>query len=63
MRLGEGFLLKVSYGADAGTLVKNLQLVLQSDVLQGKRDKIEYIDLRFGNRVYYKLKGQPEVST
>lgn len=55
VRLQEGFLLKASFGADAGTLVKNLQLVLASDVLQGKHESLEYIDLRFGNRVYYKL--------
>ncbi len=63
VRLQEGFLLKASFGADAGTLIKNLQLVLSSDVLQGKRGELEYIDLRFGNRVYYKLKGQAEVGT
>ncbi len=60
--LQEGFLLKASFGADAGTLVKNLQLVLASDVLQGKRSSLEYVDLRFGNRVYYKLKGQEQQS-
>ncbi len=63
IQLQEGFLLKASFGADAGTLVKNLQLVLSSDVLQGKRDQLEYVDLRFGNRVYYKLKGQEQRST
>lgn len=63
VRLQESFLLKASFGADAGTLVKNLELVLSSEVLQGKREELEYVDLRFGNRVYYKLKGQAEVST
>lgn len=62
MQLQEGFLLKASFGADAGTLVKNLQLVLSSDVLHGKQDSLEYIDLRFGNRVYYKLQGQAEAT-
>ncbi len=62
VELQDGFVLKASFGADAGTLVKNLQLVLSSDVLQGKRSSLEYVDLRFGNRVYYKLKGQAEVS-
>ncbi|MBI5457347.1 hypothetical protein HY971_01300 [Candidatus Kaiserbacteria bacterium] len=55
VQLGEGFTIKASYGADANTLVKNLQLVLSSDVLKDKRDKLEYIDLRFTNRAYYKL--------
>ncbi len=63
VRLQEGFLLKASFGADAGTLVKNLELVLSSDVLKGKTEQLEYVDLRFGNRVYYKLKGQEQQST
>jgi len=63
IQLQEGFLVKASFGADAGTLVKNLELVLSSDVLKGKTEALEYVDLRFGNRVYYKLKGQEEVST
>jgi len=42
--------------------VKNLELVLSSDVLKGKTDALEYVDLRFGNRVYYKLKGQKQQS-
>ena len=62
VRLQEGFLLKASFGADANMLAKNLELVLSSDVLKGKSDLLEYVDLRFGNRVYYKLKGQSEVS-
>ena len=52
--LSKGFVLRVSFGADAATLVRNLQTVLSSDSLRGKENKIEYIDLRFGNRVYYK---------
>jgi len=60
--LQEGFLVKASFGADAGTLAKNLELVLSSDVLKGKAEALEYVDLRFGNRVYYKLKGQEQQS-
>ena len=60
--LREGFLLKVSFGADPAALVRNLQLVLSSEALKGKREKLEYVDLRFGNRVYYKLKGEAEAS-
>jgi hypothetical protein len=39
-----------------------LELVLSSDALQGKEGQLEYIDLRFGDRVYYKLRGQEEVT-
>ena len=54
------FSIKASFGEDVDALVKNLQLVLSSDALQGKQDQIEYVDLRFGDRVYYKLKGASE---
>jgi cell division septal protein FtsQ len=61
--LSGGFMLKASFGEDADTLAKNLQLVLSSDPLQGKEDQLEYIDLRFGDRVYYKLKGAAEATS
>ena len=54
--LARGFVLRASFGADASELVRNLQTVLSSDSLRGKESTIEYIDLRFGNRVYYKNK-------
>jgi len=58
--LAEGFYLKASYGEDPDTLAKNLTLILNADALKGKTPQLEYIDLRFGNRVYYKFKGQPQ---
>jgi cell division septal protein FtsQ len=57
IRLTDGVLLRASYGVELEEFVRNLELVLASDALQGKRRTIEYIDLRFGNRVYYKMKG------
>ena len=59
----EGFSLKASFGADAGTLARNLKLVLDSDALAGKEFQIEYVDLRFGNKAYFKLKGESASST
>lgn len=56
----QGFTLKASFGQNAETLTHNLQLVLSSDALKGKENNIEYIDLRFGDRVYYKLKGETQ---
>ena len=58
----QGFLLKASYGEDANALARNIQLVLGSDVLKDQQENLEYIDLRFGNRVYYKLKGQDQTA-
>ena len=59
----EGFSLKASFGADAGTLARNLKLVLGSDTLTGKVSQIEYVDLRFGNKAFFKLKGESATST
>lgn len=59
--LAAGFYLKGSFGGHPDVMVKNLQLILLSDALKGKESEIEYVDLRFGNRVYYKLKGETEV--
>lgn len=56
----KGLLLKFTYGSHPDTLVRNLDLVFSSEALKGKEDEVEYVDLRFGNRVYYKLKGQEE---
>ena len=59
----EGFSLKASFGAEAGTLARNLKLVLGSDALSGKESQIEYVDLRFGNKAFFKLKGESSTST
>lgn len=56
--LEQGFALKATYGSDPERVVRDLELVLASEVLRGKVDELEYVDLRFGNRVYYKLKGE-----
>lgn len=55
--LANSFYLKASFGENAEDLAKNLQLVLSSDQISGKEDQLEYVDLRFGDRVYYKFKG------
>lgn len=56
--LSEGFALRASFGQDAGALARDLKLVLSSDALSGKVSELEYVDLRFGDRVYFKLKGK-----
>jgi cell division septal protein FtsQ len=57
IELSNGFTIKASFGQDIDTIVHNLQLVSVSPALRGKEADLEYIDLRFGNRVYYKFKG------
>lgn len=61
--LSEGFYIKTSFGENPHSLVSNLQLVLSSSALNGQQSKLEYVDLRFGDRVYYKLQGQGEAQT
>lgn len=61
--LTNGPLLKASFDEDVGQLTKNLQLTLDSDALQGKADQLEYVDLRFGDRVYYKFKNNTATSS
>ncbi|MBI5003498.1 hypothetical protein HZC00_00175 [Candidatus Kaiserbacteria bacterium] len=61
--LMQGFEVKASFGQDTNTLVHNLQLILSADVLQGKQGDIQYVDLRFGDRAYYKLKSSNAAST
>lgn len=58
VRLNEGFYLKITVGQDPQVLAKNLALILNSEAIIGKQDQLEYVDLRFGNRVYYKFKNQ-----
>ncbi|MDR3571528.1 MAG: hypothetical protein P4L81_05025 [Candidatus Pacebacteria bacterium] len=58
--LSQGFSVYASFGEDPGALVNNLQLVLTSNALAGQQQNLQYVDLRFGNKVYYKLKGQAQ---
>lgn len=56
--LQNGFSIKASFGQDTHVLLGNLKLVSVSPALRGREGELEYIDLRFGNRVYYKFKNQ-----
>ena len=56
--LARGFVLHASFNNDLEKVARDLELVLGSNALRGKESQLEYVDLRFGNRVYYKFKGQ-----
>lgn len=56
--LTDGTQLRVLQKYDRENLVPYLDLALSSEVLREARDRIEYIDLRFGNHVYYKLESK-----
>ncbi len=61
--LADGLIVRASYGQDADTLVRNLQLILSSEPLKSKESSVEYVDLRFGNRVFYQMKGGVRIDT
>ena len=56
VNLQTGLRLYVPFSANPEIIVRNLDTVLASDALKGKQAKLEHVDLRYGNRVYYKLK-------
>ncbi|TSC86520.1 MAG: Uncharacterized protein G01um10148_506 [Parcubacteria group bacterium Gr01-1014_8] len=54
--LGKGFSLKVTFDSEPHEVVRNLELILDSDAIKDDLEKLDYVDLRFGNRVYYQLR-------
>lgn len=56
LSFSEGFILRASFGSDASSLVRNFQLALSAEPILGKVNELDYVDMRFGNRVYYKFK-------
>jgi len=57
MRLSEGGSLLFGRDQDLTNVLNNLETVLLSDIFEEKGlADLEYVDLRFGNKVYYKFK-------
>lgn len=54
VRCEKGFAIYFNLEADVGEQLSNLDLVLREKIPEEEREGLEYIDLRFGNRVYYK---------
>lgn len=52
--LASGQQLLGSFEQSNDDFLRNLTTTLQAESLQGKFETLQYIDLRFGNRVYYK---------
>lgn len=55
------FTLRALFGTGGENIVRDLALALEADSVQGRVDELEYVDMRFGNRVYYKWKGVADV--
>jgi len=52
--LGTGPILYAPFSEDPDALVQTLETALRAESLEGRIGTLSYIDLRFGNRVYYK---------
>lgn len=61
----EGVLLRIALNKDLDAVAINLTSALNASSLKdpGVRSTLEYIDLRFGNSLYYKLRGSSAVSS
>lgn len=55
MEVSEGWYAIVNADLNPDEAVENLVIVFAKN-LKDQREKLEYIDLRFGNKLYYKLK-------
>jgi len=60
--LDRGFDLYLSLDDDPDTILENLTLALASETLRFRENELEYIDLRFGNRVYYNFEEEPQTA-
>src|SRR3989338_10189633 len=56
VKVGEGWRILFDTTQDLGAQIENFKLTLQHAVPADARNKLDYIDVRFGRRVYYKLK-------
>ena len=54
--LDTGLHVRGSFDYAADDMIGNLTAAMGANSIAGKEDSLEYIDLRFGNRVYFKLK-------
>lgn len=55
LMLARGFGLKILNAADPLQLANTLDTILASKALRNRLEEVEYIDMRFGNRIYYRF--------
>lgn len=53
--LAQGFSIRLLFGSEKDEIVRNIQLTLQADAVRGRESELQYIDLRFENKVYYRF--------
>lgn len=52
------FTLRVLFDTEGEKVIHDLKLALEADSVRDRVAELEYVDMRFGNRVYYKFIGQ-----
>lgn len=60
--LADAFTLRVLFEAEGEKVIHDLKLALEADSVRDRVSELEYVDMRFGNRVYYKFNGEAAVS-
>ncbi|MBM3272035.1 hypothetical protein FJY94_01990 [Candidatus Kaiserbacteria bacterium] len=63
VELEGGFTVLASFGQSVADLTRNLDLVLSSQQLRDRRAELEYVDMRFGDRVYYRFWGETKTAS
>lgn len=63
VELEGGFTVLASFGQSVADLTHNLDLVLSSQQLRDRRAELEYVDMRFGDRVYYRFWGETKTAS
>jgi hypothetical protein len=51
------FTLRVLFDTEGEKVIHDLKLALEADSVRDRVAELEYVDMRFGNRVYYKFAG------
>lgn len=58
--LESGFSIRASFSDEPEHIVERLVLALSSEVIRGREHLLEYVDLRFGSKVFYRLRDREE---
>lgn len=56
VKVGEGWKIKIDSNVGLMEQLNNLELILRNSIPPDKRKNLDYIDLRFGERVYFKYR-------
>jgi hypothetical protein len=57
------FTLRTLFDAEGEKIIHDLKLALEADTVRDRVSELEYVDMRFGNRVYYRFLGSAPTGT